>query len=258
MIGLVLGSGAARGYAHIGVLKVLEEKSIKPDAIVGCSIGAVIGALYASYLSAEKLENIALSLSTTDLISLVLPARPSQAILNSKKIADFLSKIIPAENFEDLEIPLKVVATSLNEGTLKVFDSGPLLPAILASISIPIIFPALKIGNEYFVDGGVISPLPVRVIRESSPDSKIIAVNLVESDKTKLKTSLNKKPSIYLTALLSVVIMQIELTRKEKDLADLIIEPDLSEFEFFEFHRQREIIDAGEKAARQALDDFKI
>jgi NTE family protein len=258
MVGLVLGSGAARGYAHIGALKVLEEQNIRPDMIAGCSIGAVIGAIYASYLSAEKLEEIALSLSTTDLISLVLPARPSQAILNSKKIADFLSRIIPAENFEDLEIPLKVVATSLNKGTLRVFESGPLLPAVLASISIPIIFPAVKIGNEYFVDGGVISPLPVEVLKKSFPDARIIAVNLVESDRTKLKMSLKKNPSIYLTALLSVVIMQIELTHKEKDLADIVIEPDLGEFEFFEFHRQKEIIEAGERAARKALIDFKF
>lgn len=254
MNGIVLGSGSARGYAHIGVLKVTEEAGVNFDFVVGCSIGAVIGALYASGLNASELEKIALELKPTRLLRLVVPAKPSQAFLNSKKIEAFLREILPVRRFEDLRKPLLVVATSLSSGKLKVFSSGELLPAIMASISIPIIFPAVKIGNEFFVDGGVVSPLPVKVARTRFPESKILAIDLSATDKKMLEAIKKKESlSIYESALYSVILMQLALAERERNFADLVLTPNVSNFQFYEFYRQKEIIKTGELEAKKHL-----
>jgi len=258
MNGLVLGSGAARGYAHIGVLKVLESENIDFDYIIGCSIGAIIGALTAGGMTARQQKELALSLKPSRLIRLVMPSRPSQAFLNSQRIKLFLNELLPVKTFEELKKPLYVVATSLTSGKLVVFDSGPLIPAILASISILIVFPPIKLNGEFLVDGGVISPLPVSIARERFPDSKILAIDLSQSDAFKISDLKNKESlNIYETALYTVVLMQLELARKDYDLADIVITPNLSEFDFYEFYRQREIIERGEKAARENLNTIK-
>lgn len=258
MKGLVLGSGAARGYAHIGALKVLEAENIDFDYIVGCSIGAIIGALTAAGMTAEQQEKLALSLKPSRLIRLVVPSRPSQAFLNSRRIENFLKELLPAKTFEELKKPLFIVATSLTHGKLVVFDSGPLIPAIMASISIPIIFPPVKLNGEFLVDGGVISPLPVRTAREKFPESTILAIDISQSDAFKISELQNKESlNIYETALYSVVLMQLELARKDYELADIVITPDLSEFDFYEFYRQQEIIERGEVAARKKLEAIK-
>jgi NTE family protein len=255
MKGLVLGSGAARGYAHIGFLKVIESEGIDFDFFVGCSIGSVIGALTASGMKATKLEKLALSIKPTRLLRLVLPSRPSQAFINSKRIQAFLEELIPVKTFEELKKPLFIVATSLTNGRLVVFDSGPLTPAIMASISIPIIFPAVKLNGEFLVDGGVLSPLPVRVARERFPHAKIIGIDLSRSDVLNISNLKNRESlNIYETALYAVVLMQLELARKDYQMADLVISPDLSDFGFYEFYRPKEIIEKGEQAALENLE----
>lgn len=257
MNALVLGSGAALGYAHIGVLKILEKEKIEFDYIVGCSIGSLIGALYASGMKAAEIENLALSLKPTKLLKLVMPSKPSQALLNSNRIRTFIEEIIPKKTFEELQKPLAIVATSLSEGKLEIFTSGELLPAIMASISIPVIFQPVRIGSKFYVDGGVISPLPVRVARLMQPDSRILAIDLTSSDKHKIKAEEKEKISIYEAALYSVILMQIELSEREKHLADLVLTPELNDFEFYEFYRQQEIIKKGEEEALKNLDKIK-
>ncbi|MCX7831491.1 MAG: patatin-like phospholipase family protein [Actinobacteria bacterium] len=257
MNGLVLGSGAALGYAHIGVLKILEKEGIEFDFIVGCSIGSLIGALYASGMSAYEIEHLALSLKPTKLLRLVMPSRPSQALLNSSRIRTFLEEIIPKKTFEELKKPLAIVATSLLTGKIETFTSGELLPAIMASISIPIIFQPVKIGDKFYVDGGVISPLPVRIARILQPEARILAVDLTSSDKHKIKAEHKEKISIYESALYSVILMQIELSEREKHLADLVLTPKLNEFEFYEFYRQEEIIKKGEEEALKNLEKIR-
>lgn len=256
MKGLILGSGAAKGYAHIGALKILENIGIEFDYVVGCSIGAVVGAFYASGLSSSEMEEIALSLKPSRLLRLVMPARPSQAFLNSKKIEKFLEVFLPVRTFEELKRPFFVVATSLTTGKLKVFSSGEILPAIMASISIPIIFPAAQIEGEFFVDGGVLSPVPVEVGRKKFPNSKILAIDVTGSFKYRLRSKSKERLTIYESALYSVMLMQLGLASKEKHLADIVLEPELSGFEFYEFYRQKEIIEAGEREALTRKDEI--
>lgn len=257
MIGYVLGSGAARGYAHIGAIDVLESEGIKPDLVVGCSIGAVIGALYCSGIPSDELIELALDLNVRKLIRLVVPHRLTQAAINLSKIERFFEEIFPVKTFEDLKIPLRVVATSLTTGKLKVFDKGPLLPPVLASIAIPIIFPAVKYDNEYLVDGGLLSPLPVKIAREWLNNGKIIAINLSGEEFSRAISPDEDPPNIYLTALASVELMQLGLTLNEMPYADIVISPELSDFAFYDFHRAEEIIDAGRTETEKRIEEIK-
>lgn len=256
MRGIVLGSGAAKGLAHIGVLDVLHSNGIEFDFVVGCSIGAVIGAFYAAGFTPSEMKEIALDLKPSKLVKLFLPSKPSHAIFNSKRIEGFLRELLPVEIFEELQKPLFVAATSLSGGSLKFFGTGPLIPAIMASISIPVIFPPVLIEGEYFVDGGVLSPLPVSFAREKFPEARIVAVDPVCGENPGKKLSRRNGLSVYESAIYSVLLMQAKMSCSEKKDADVVLEPDLAEFEFYEFHRSQEIIEKGSLEALKRLEEI--
>lgn len=256
MISLVLGSGSARGLAHIGVLRVLEQEGIHPELVVGCSIGAVIGGLYAAGLGADEMYNLAVNLRKTRLILMIDPANPVQAFVNGERIREWIKSVLPVSSFDALKIPFACVATDLNTGELTILDSGSLIDSIMASISIPIIFPPVKLNDHYYVDGGVRSPLPVRVAKKLGGE-KVIAVNpLSLQTEPRIKYTTRKPPS-YLVAMRAVDIMQAELSRADIEEADVVIAPDVEEFSFYEFYEARRIIPRGEQAARQVMSEIK-
>lgn len=256
MIALVLGSGAAKGLAHIGVLKVLEQEGIKPDLIVGCSIGAVVGGLYASGLNADEMYELAVNLKRSRFIFMIDPSNPVQAFLNGEKIRRWLDEVLPVKEFSQLKIPFACVATDLNTGELAILNSGNVLDSIMASISVPIIFPPVEINGHYYVDGGVKSPLPVKVARNLGAD-RVIAVNLLKLENNPETLYTTKKPPSYLVAMRAVDIMQVELSRSDMETADVVISPDVTEFSFYEFYKARKIIPRGEEAARMSLEKIK-
>ena len=174
-IGLALGSGAARGLAHIGVLKVFIENRVPIAAIAGTSIGAMIGALYAAGVSVAQMEEIAEDVDWRDLARLVDPIFPGAGLIDGKKVARFIAGILPVQSFDELQIPFAVTATDVETGEALIIKQGNLVEAVRAAISFPGIFTPVPFGGRFLVDGGLCNPVPVDVARELGGD-KVIGV----------------------------------------------------------------------------------
>lgn len=170
-IGLAIGGGAAYGLSAIGVLKVFEEEKIPIDVISGTSIGAVIGALYASGMKTVRLEDEMLTTQWKELIDFVFPRR---GVISGKKVETYIRQLVNNKTFKELNIPLYVVAADLNTGQRVVFHKGDVAAAVRASISIPGIFTPVVMGDMELVDGGVVDPVPADVLQKRA--DKIIAI----------------------------------------------------------------------------------
>ncbi len=190
-IGLTLGSGAARGITHIGVLKALEENNIQIDYISGSSIGALIGGAYALGMPVREIEDIALNTNWKSMAKIFLPKLSFSAFINDRYLKDFLFDLFSDKTFADLKVPLSVAAADIKTGELITFNSGALLTAIRASISIPIVFTPVITGEHRLVDGGLVNPTPVDLVKNMGAE-KIIAVNLRAFFKEK-NTDVNKR-----------------------------------------------------------------
>ncbi|MEK6795614.1 MAG: patatin-like phospholipase family protein [Spirochaetota bacterium] len=173
----VLGSGAAYGYAHIGVLKHLEELSLTPSAIVGTSMGAVLGSMYAAGLRTKDILRIIGNLDILKLTNLFWPSFPHGGIIKSDHVRNFLTEILGDHRIEDLPIPFVCVATDIVTGEEVIFSEGPLVEAVVASLSMPAIFAPVAVGGRMLVDGGITNPLPMDVARKLGNYS--IAVNVL-------------------------------------------------------------------------------
>lgn len=175
-IGLALGGGGARGWAHVGVLRALEEHRIPIDYIAGTSIGALVGAIYVRD-QLDQLEKFAEDLGMQNLVSLMDISFPGLGLIDGKRVRDFLSGYLADASLEDCRIPFRCVATNFLRKEEVVFQSGAMVDAVRASISLPGIFVPCKHHNAYLVDGGVVNPVPVNVLREMGAEGAI-AVNL--------------------------------------------------------------------------------
>ncbi len=164
--GLALGSGAARGLSHIGVLHALEQSSVRIDLLAGTSIGALIGALYASGVPVSRLQQVACELNWRKLAGLIGPIIPTSGLMDGRRVTRLIDELLPVKTFEDLNIPLAVTTTDIETGELIVIRQGLLLPAILAAVSFPGLFSPVRIGNRFLVDGGLCSPVPTDVVRQ--------------------------------------------------------------------------------------------
>lgn len=162
-IGVVLSGGGARGFAHLGFLQALNEAGIYPDVIAGTSAGAIAGSLYADgYTPAEILEFT----DTGSRLDFMRPALPRESLLQNSGIIKILKSRLRAKTFDELKIPLYVTATDINNARVVYFSEGNLLETVIASSSIPVIFPPVKIGDFHYVDGGVLDNLPVKAIED--------------------------------------------------------------------------------------------
>ncbi len=185
-LGLALGGGAAKGLAHIGILKVLDEYGIKPDFISGTSIGALIGALYASGKTGIEIENIALELNRKDIKKALKITLSGAGFISGEKISELLYPIIEVKNIDELKIPFACTACNIINGEEFIFTEGYISEAIGASISIPGIFSPVKHNKAALVDGGLVNPVPVDLVREMGADY-VIAVNVLTLPKIKHK-----------------------------------------------------------------------
>ncbi|MCK5344056.1 MAG: patatin-like phospholipase family protein, partial [Candidatus Heimdallarchaeota archaeon] len=181
-VGLVLGSGGAKGLSHIGVIKFLEEMDVKIDFIAGSSIGALIGGAYASGLSIKEIEDIALETDLTSTAKLFSPGFGKSGLVTGTRVQEFLISKLGNKNIEDMPIPFTAVATDIIIGQEIHFNKGDLVEAIRASISIPIVFQPVIRNDIVLVDGGLVNPVPINVAREMGADY-IIAVNILSSKK---------------------------------------------------------------------------
>ncbi|MCK4528592.1 patatin-like phospholipase family protein [candidate division WOR-3 bacterium] len=224
-IGLALGSGAARGFAHIGVLKVFDEEKIPIDFIAGTSIGALIGAIYASGISAREIEEIVLNLDRKKTTSLFTPTIPYSGLVEGKRITEFIKSIIGNPNIEDLKIPFAAIATDVMSGREVIFTKGSTVEAVRASISIPGIFTPCKYNGNFLADGGLVNPLPVNCVREMGADF-IIAVNVLPSPEKgtytlRIKSGEKKLPTFPITSK----IVNTHLSQLLKPVKNVIENP---------------------------------
>lgn len=193
-IGLAIGSGAAYGLAAIGVLKVLEENEIPVDVISGTSMGAVIGALYASGMKSFKLEDELFGMRWEDLLDFVLPKK---GLVSGEKAEDYIRKLINNKTFKELEIPLYIVSVDINKGQQIVFNKGDVASAVRASMSIPGVFTPVEMGGMMLVDGAVLDPLPTDVLKNHA--DAIIAVSFTKEIKQSYVSAKKEKSEFLKT-----------------------------------------------------------
>jgi NTE family protein len=258
-IGLALGGGAARGLAHIGVLEVLQKEGIPVDMIAGTSAGAAIGAIYAQGKDLRQIEELAVKLKWRRLFSLVDLALPKTGFIEGKKIMDLLQTIIGGDiEFSDLKIPLACVAADIHRCEEVVIKQGLVLEGVRASISIPAIFTIVKWQDRYLVDGSLMNPVPVSVIRDMGADF-IIAVNVIP-DRARQDNGIiteHKEPNIFNIIMQTTQIATCPLVRFSLEGADIIIEPQVAHIGVGELNRAQECILQGKLAAQDAIREIK-
>ncbi|HNZ09369.1 MAG TPA: patatin-like phospholipase family protein [Bacillota bacterium] len=252
-IGLALGSGAARGLAHIGVMKVLEDNSIPIDAIVGCSAGALVGGAYACGMSVRELTELAVSIRQTDIIRYMdLGITTRSGLIRGGRIRKLLMELTHNASFAATRVPFVAIATNIKTGEEKAFDNGPVWSAIRASISMPGIFVPHKIENEYFVDGAVSNPVPSDYLTALGLDV-VIGVDVVPDVS---KSGIKGEPNMIAVLLNSFDIFQERLVKMVIHHSDIRIRPAIEGVLAHEFYRAEEIIDMGVKATMEALDEI--
>ncbi len=275
---LVLGGGAARGFAHIGVIQALEEAGFRPDLIVGCSMGALVGLFYADGVKAHIMRGIARTISGDPRkAARFIPIKPSASgLFDASKIETFLEDFFGARRFSDLGVDFACVAVDIEKEEELVFTQGLVVPAIRASISIPGIFKPVRLGNRVLVDGGVLDPVPVKVAKKLGA-KRIVAVNVVRHSPSETVFSEVKKPlpklkhkmladlvneishltenNIFSIAQKSVMAMQSALVREiiASQEPDLLIDVPMESVDYLEFHKADQAVEAGYKAGKQAL-----
>jgi NTE family protein len=258
-IGLALGSGGAKGLAHIGVLKSFEKHNIPINCIAGASIGSIIGAHYARHQSIKRLEDLVLSFGRKKGIKLA-DWTIQGGFMKGEKTEQFIEEILEGTQFTDLKIPLAVVATDMNAGTSVVFSEGDLIKAIRASISIPAFYQPIMINNILFVDGGLSNPVPVDIVKSLGAEITI-AVNL---DSVYTEKPFKKIPSLAQIPLHAISILQHNLALHDVQDADVVISPPnilhigfLGWNYFFDNDKAMKIIQAGEDAADAMMPEIR-
>lgn len=214
---LSLGSGALRGFVHLGVYRALFENCIKIDAIYGTSVGGLVGAFISEGWEPTRLINFALDLSPLDLLDITLP---NNGYIKGNKLNKFVKTNIKARNIEDLPIPLTIVAVKARTGEAEFFQHGLLSDRIQASSAIPNVFKPVIIDGTEYLDGDLCSPVPIKKAREDYPNAIIMAVNIIPTAQQALRESKNW------ASLISRTIYRQTLIANEKTYADFFLNPD--------------------------------
>lgn len=251
VIGLALGGGAARGFAHIGVIKSLEAQGIKPDLVVGTSAGSVIAALYASGNHGPELQRLALTLDEASITDWALPfSGKFGGVIKGDALQSSVNRMVKNLRIEQMSLPLGIVATDLQTGNGTLFQRGDTGMAVRASCSVPGIFQPTIINNREYVDGGLVSPVPVRFARQMGADF-VIAVN-ISTEPSSQDTSGTLGILLQTTSIMGQSINQFELEQ-----ADIVIRPQLSTMKGTDFKSRNSAILAGEEAANAQLGVMK-
>ena len=248
-LGLALGGGAARGFAHVGVLQVLEEAGIKPDLVVGTSAGSFVAALYASGKTAAQLQTVAETMEEAALTDWTVPLL-GRGMMRGDALARYVNNQVAGRRIEDFKMPLGIVATDLNTGQGVMFQRGDVATAVRASSAVPSVFEPVKIGTREFVDGGLVSPVPVRYARQMGADY-VLAVDISSTPEG------NKTSDMFKILLQTFTIMSKSINAFELKEADLVVHPDLVGVGSAEFSARKRSIEAGRAAMLQALPKLK-
>jgi NTE family protein len=262
-VGLALSGGAARGFAHIGVLDILQKEGIPIDMIAGTSAGAIIGAVYASCRDSETVKTHALSIDWKKMASLFDLSFRMSGLLKGRKIEKLLTEYIGGDiDFSELKIPFACVATDIDTGEEIVITTGPVSEALRATISVPGIFSVAKRGDRFLVDGGLTTPVPVDTVRQMGADI-VIAVNvnprvtdrLGRSTKKRIKA--RKEPNIFHIMMQSIYITTDTVARNSLSTADIVIEPVLKGIGAADFQKAGDSILKGQQAAADVILKIK-
>ncbi|MFO8062635.1 MAG: patatin-like phospholipase family protein [bacterium] len=307
-LGLALGGGAAKGLAHIGILKVLEENDIRIDFVSGTSMGAIIGAMYASGMSASEIESVATGLDKKEAASLFRITLDGAGFINGERITGLLEDVIHKKKFTEMEIPFACVACDIVTGREIVFTEGNIINSLRASMSIPGIFSPVKNEGNVLVDGGLVNPVPADTVRDLGAD-RVLAVNVltvpelkhknltlpqtdkeieevpddkgqfidylnkrvknfVNKEKTNLEAIAKRVGSIFnltdeinildiMSQTMHLAESRIAEYKLEADEPDLLVKPDMTSINHFDFIKAEEAIAIGEKAARDNIDKIR-
>ena len=242
-IALVLGAGSSKGFAHIGVLKILETNKVPIHMIVGTSVGSAVGSLYAYGYNAFQLQKMSFSIEKGDILDLTIP---DNGFIKGEKLEEFINKTLKNTPMEKLKIPFYAVATEIKDGQEVVFGKGNTGQAVRASCSIPGIFRPVKIVDKMYVDGGVVSPVAVDAAKRFSADI-VIAVDICTGVERALPGNTIE------TILQSLNIMYSKLALVQVSQADVVIRPKVAHIGSADFSKRHEAILEGEKAAIEAL-----
>ena len=246
-VALVLGAGASKGFAHIGVLKVLEANNIPIHMIVGTSAGSFVGSLYAYGFNAYQLQKMAIAIEKGDIADLGLP---DNGFIKGELLEGYVNRMVKNTPMEKLRIPFYAVATNIQSGQEVVFGKGNTGTAVRASCSIPGIFRPVKVGNQMYVDGGVVSPVAVDAAKRQGADV-VIAVDISSDVDTA------QPEGTVETILQSINIMYSKVANMQISRADVVIRPKVGYIGSADFLKRHEAILEGEKAALEALPKIK-
>jgi NTE family protein len=244
-LGLVLGGGAARGFAHVGVIQVLEEAGIRPDMVVGTSAGSLVAAIYASGKNGAQLQQIATDMEEALLTDWTLPLF-GRGVLRGDALARYVNRQVDARPMESFPLPLGIVATDLHSGEGILFRRGDTGLAVRASSAVPSIFQPVRIGAREYVDGGLVAPVPVRHARAMGAEL-VIAVDISN------EPSSNPADGTLQVLLQTFAIMGKSINAFELREADVVVRPSLAGVRSADFAARQRSIEAGRAAMRAAL-----
>ncbi|WP_395703962.1 patatin-like phospholipase family protein [Aquabacterium sp.] len=246
-IGLALGGGAARGFAHIGVIQVLEEAGIRPDLVVGTSAGSLVATLYASGKSGAELARLAIAMDESAITDWGFPGR---GLIRGEALARYVREQTGGRLIEQFGLPLGVVATDLDNGQAVLFQRGDPGLAVRASSAVPAVFQPVKIGAHEYVDGGLVSPVPVRFARQMGAEL-VVAVDISNAPEG------NPTGDVMRLLLQTFAIMGRSINYFELKEADLVLRPRLNGHSGADFTVRKQTIDAGREAALAQLPSLR-
>lgn len=249
-VGLCLSGGGARGAFHMGVLQALDEKEIDISIIAGCSAGALVGSLYAAGVEPRDMLKLAVS---TRWFSFLQPSFPNRGLMPLDYLEFVLKKHIPHNSFQKLNIQLKIVATNISKGTLRVFDEGEIIKPVLSSCSVPLLFKPIVMDGDIYLDGGILMNLPACIIRKEC--DFLIGVSLMPIQ----AVTINEINSSYkiLTRILELSVNNNSKTQMA--LCDLMIESnDISGFSRFDLKGAEDLFQLGYITCLQKVQDIKF
>jgi NTE family protein len=248
-VGLALGGGAARGFAHVGVIQVLEEAGLRPDLVVGTSAGSLVAALYASGRNGQQLQQVAEAMEEAAFADWTLPIF-SRGMLRGEALGRYVNAQVGNKLIEQMPLALGVVATDLKSGSGVLFQRGDTGTAVRASSAVPALFLPVKIGSQEYVDGGLVSPVPVRYARQMGADV-VIAVDISSAPEG------NPAGDSVQILLQTFAIMGKSINGYELRDADIVVRPALVGVGSADFTAKRRAIDAGRAAMQRVLPQLK-
>jgi len=283
-VGLALGTGAALGHATIGVLKVFKREGIPVDVLAGTSMGSLIAGCYACGYEPEEVEQLALRIDKAWVMENLFwdLTVPRSGLFQGETLLRFIRSYMGSREFSDLDVPFAVVAADIETGEEVVLKSGRVAEAIRASCGLPLIYAPIHLNGRYLVDGGLVNPVPTRVLADLGADI-LLAVNLtmpagdrprrgsrrpqpkslldrpvtLETLKEAALPSMLRAPNFFDVFFQMIYTMEYEVAQSRLDLAHVVVHPELKGFSWTELHRAKEIIAAGERAAEEALPRIK-